>query len=165
MKIAIDIDDVLAAFTPYSHTFFGKELSKCDYWSVEEMDKILGKGWFSDKISKEVDFWKDIPILSNPETIDFEFEYYISSFPIERYDERVWWLIKNNFPSKYLIHSMDKLKVCKELEVEMLIDDKPETVRKFRENGLKALHFITPYAGFNPVGEYITDLKQVKNYI
>ena len=165
MRIAIDIDDVLAAFTPAAHNFFGKELEKCDYWSVPEMDEKLGKGWFSEKISKEVDFWKEIPILSSPDDIDFEFDYYISSFPIERYDERVWWLIKNGFPSKYLLHSMDKVKTCKELGVNLLIDDKPKTVSDLRENGIRALHFITPYAGFEPIGEFITNLKQVKDYL
>ena len=47
MKIALDVDDVLAAFVPHVHHHFGKTLEeKIDHWSVPLMNSRLGEGWF-----------------------------------------------------------------------------------------------------------------------
>jgi hypothetical protein len=163
MKIAIDVDDVLAAFTPHAHDFFGHELEVCDYWCPITMDGKFGTDWFNGKIAPIREFWDTLPLLSKPEDIDFDFECYISAFPFEMFESRWDWLQKHGFPNKPLICSFQKLAYCKENEIDTIIDDKPTTIKQFNEAGLKGIHFITPYAGFDPVGDcVITNLNQVK---
>lgn len=164
-KRALDVDDLLAAFTPHAHSFFGKQLeTKLDYWSVPHMDSVLGQGWFS-KIAPVKEFWETIPTLSAPSSIDFDFDYYISSFPQDMYDVRVEWLKKNGFPDKPLIVTNDKLNKCLQLGVGLIVDDKPEFMKTLQDSPVRGIHFITHYAGFEPVGKYVTSLSQVKQYL
>jgi len=165
MTVALDVDDVLAAFTPHVFRYFRQDIEECDYWCVKGMAKRFGKDWFTGKISKDMGFWKTLPVLSFPEYIDFEFDYYISSFPEWLYDEREWWLARNKFPEKPLIHTMNKVEKCKELGVDLLIDDKPQTITECKEAGINTLHFIPYYAGFKPIGKYITSLKHVNTWL
>ena len=165
LKVALDVDDVLAAFTPHAHTHYGKELIKLNYWCSDTMEEHFGKDWFV-PISQREEFWKTLPVLSDAKLIDFEFDYYISSFPIEMYDARIEWLMVNGFPNKELIVSSDKLKTCIELGVNVLIDDKPSTIESLNGSGVLGIHFINEYAGFMPVGDYIiTNLDQVKGIL
>lgn len=165
MKIALDVDDVIAAFTLHVHNYYSKPLeSKVDYWSVPKMDEILGVGWFKG-IAGVKDFWDTIPVLSCPSNIDFEISCYMSSFPQEMYESRVTWLRNNGFPKAPLIVCSDKLSKCLELGVNILIDDKPEMMRSLLNSPVRGIHFITHYAGFEPVGNYVTSLKQVKQYL
>lgn len=165
-KVALDVDDVLGAFTPHAHTFFDIPLEKCDYWCEKTMNAKFGmENWFTGHLKLLPEFWETLPVLSSPEDIDFEVAYYISAFDPKIKHYREDWLNKHGFPDAPLICSYDKVTTCKELGIDILVDDKPATIVKFREAGLQALHFITPYAGFEPIGDYITSLKQVKQYI
>lgn len=165
-RIALDVDDVLAAFTPHAHTFHGKELpNKLDYWSVPGMEERLGKGWFLDKLAQNNDFWKTIPVLSPATDIDFEIVCYISSFPIEMFHHRYKWLRDNGYPDAPLILASNKRDICTKLDIDILVDDKPETMKNLIGSGTRGIHFMTPYAGFEPVGEYITNLKQLKQWL
>lgn len=167
MKIAIDVDDVLAAFTPHSYTYLNIPLTgRIDYWSVPEMDRVLGKGWFSDKVSKDINFWKTLPILSKPEDIDFEITCYMTSFPIDMFALRYNWLREHGFPDAPLIIESKKVKRCVKMGIDVLIDDKPLTIFDTFTTPVKGVHFMTPYAGFAPVGDYvITNLNQVKTVL
>lgn len=160
--IALDIDDVLCRFTPHVHKYFNKELEKLDYWCPIVMNGKFGEGWFLGHIAPDEEFWATVPVLSLPEEIDFEFDYYISSFPREMYDVRMKWLKENKFPDKPLICSSNKLETCKELGVNVLVDDKAETIHHLLKNDILGIHFINEYAGFKPVGDFITNLNQVK---
>ncbi len=166
MKVAIDVDDVLAAFSPHAHTFFGLEIEKCDYWCDVTMTGKLGENWFTGKIEPVQEFWDTLPALSDPKDLDFDFECYISAFPVAMYESRRNWLLKHGFPDRPLICSMQKLEYCKENGIDTIVDDKPSTIKLFNENGLKGIHFITWYAGFDPVGpRVVTNLNQVKNHL
>jgi hypothetical protein len=167
IKIALDVDDVLAAFTPHAHDFH--EMPMCetlDYWCVPTMDARLGQGWFMEHIAPVHEFWRTIPRLSNPEDIDFEVAYYISAFPEDMHDIRLNWLREHGFPEAPLICCSDKLAKCIELGVDVLVDDKPATIEKLKGSPVKGIHFLPYYAGFAPVGEHvITNLNQIKNHI
>lgn len=164
MKIALDVDDVLAAFCLHTSNFYGIPLEKRDYWCVKTMDAYYGEGWFS-RIAPVREFWETIPVLSNPSDIDFEVECYMSAFPEEMYDIRVEWLRKNGFPNAPLVVTFDKLEKCLELGITHLVDDKPAMIQKLQDSPVKGIHFITEYAGFEPVGNHVTSLKQVKQYL
>jgi len=64
-----------------------------------------------------------------------------------------------------LICSFDKVETCKNLGVDLLIDDKPQTIMACHEAGIKTLHFIPSYSSFPTIGLGITNLNQVKSYI
>ena len=128
------------------------------------MDEILGKGWFA-TLAPNREFWDGLPVLSSPVNIDFEVACYMSSFPKEMYESRMNWLKRHGFPEAPLIVCSDKLSMCRELGVTTLIDDKPEMMEKLKGTEVRGIHFITHYAGFEPVGNYVTSLKQVKQYL
>jgi hypothetical protein len=164
--IALDVDDVLAAFTPHAHEFHGVPMEKCNYWSERVMDARLGTHWFSKHIAHVEDFWRSIPRLSNPEDIDFEFHYYISSFPVEMYEIRKQWLLDNGFPDKPLVAASNKLEKCQELGVNVMIDDKPATIQGMIGTSVKGIHFVNEYAAFEPVGDYVVNnLNEVKKFL
>lgn len=163
-KIALDVDDVLCKFTEHAHSYHGIKLKKCNYWCVDTMDVILGKGWFK-ALASEWTFWETLQPLSDPADIDFEVFCYISSFPEDMYHLRVNWLKQHGFPEAPLYIASNKLEKCLELGVDILVDDKPATIETLQKSPVKGIHFITPYAGFEPVGDYITNLNQVKNYL
>ncbi len=160
-RTALDIDDCIAAFTPHAHDFCGAEMGGCNYWSVEEMDSRLGKGWF-ESICKSSEFWKTIPVLNK---VDFDFHCYMTSSPDHKYEERLEWLKINGFPDKPLVITNDKVLNCIKMEIDLLIDDKIDNILKVREAGLLGLHYVPHYASFEPVGDFITDLKDVNEYV
>lgn len=167
MKIALDVDDMLAAFTPHAHAFHNIPMDeKVDYWCERTMDERLGQYWFSKHIAHVHEFWKTLPVLSNPKDINFEVNCYISSFPEEMFDLRQEWLRKNGFPEAPLYATSQKLLKCKELGITHLVDDRPQTIKQFEGSDTKAIHFINHYAGFEPVGPYVvTNLNQVINLL
>lgn len=163
MKIALDVDDVIAAFTPHAFEYLGKTLpDKIDYWSVEEMDRQLGKGWFHDILEHEEEFWTSLPALSDPKDIDFKVYCYMSAFPTKMFHTRYEWIKAQGFPDAPLILTMDKVNTCEHLGIDILVDDKPDTIRKLENSDTVGVHFITPYAGFEPEGIHITNLKEIQ---
>jgi hypothetical protein len=166
-KIALDVDDVLAAFTPHAHKFHNKEMAeKLDYWCPVTVQGILGEGWFLDHIAPNEEFWRTIPLLSDPKDIDFDVFCYMSSFPEDMFEARTAWLKKNGFPDAPLICTSKKKKTCSLLKITHLVDDKPHTIKELRGSSTKGIHFITPYCGFKPVGKrVINSLKEVKQYL
>lgn len=167
LKIALDIDDVLAAFTPHVHDFYGVPLNgKLDYWCPEATAERYGrKDWFTGPILPDTRFWDTMPVLNPATDIDFSVDCYISSFPPRHFFSRQEWLRRHGFPMAPLICSTDKLQVCLEHSVDVLVDDKPQMMRDLQNTPVTGIHFITPYAGFDPVGVYITNLRQVKNVL
>lgn len=161
IRIALDVDDVLAAFCKHVASFFNKPLIKQDYWCVQIMDEYYGKGWFH-KIAPIEEFWKTIPVLSDPKDINFPVHCYLSAFPEDMFNARVEWLRNHGFPDAPLICVSDKLQKCIELGITHLIDDKPATIQKLKDSPVQGIHFITDYAGFEPVGNFVTNLNQVR---
>lgn len=165
MKIALDVDDVIAAFTPHAFAWYGVSLKRTDYWSVPNMNELLGESWFA-KLTTQREFWETIPVLSPPDDIDFKVDYYISHFPKDMYIPRLNWLRSKGFPDAPIINSTNKRDTCESLGIDYLIDDKPQTITDLEGSPVTTgLHFITPYAGFNTVGRTIESLKEVSKII
>lgn len=164
MKIALDVDDVLAAFSEHIANYHGKTLIKQNYWCKDTMESYFSPTWFTD-VKDNPEFWDTLPVLSPAHEIDFEVACYISAFPEELRHIREAWLKKHGYPDRPLLCSYDKLPTCRAHGIDVLVDDKPATIEMLQGTEVKGLHFITPYAGFDPVGDYITSLTQVKNYI
>ena len=78
------------------------------------------------------------------------------------YHVREEWLKKKGFPPHPLIVTHDKLGACKELGVNVLVDDKPEMMRILEGTEVRGIHFIPEYAGFQPIGEHVYNLQNIK---
>lgn len=126
--IACDLDDVIFDFTGSYENRFHTKLS--DYWNCDynmsENLKIL---------QNEKDFWINMPIKSD---VPFEINYYVTarSIPLEWTQEAIQ---KNNLP-KAPIYSLpwneSKIKTLKELNVDIMLDDKFETYKECKQNNI-----------------------------
>lgn len=167
-KIACDVDDVLGAFYPTMCRTFNKPELQVDIW-----DGIDGGdcAWIAKEFPKLYDdlyFWNTISRLSNPESINFEIDHYITSIPAHLHDIREKWLVDNGFPKRPLICTLgNKVDTMKALGIDVLIDDKPATIKAVREVGMIGIQFVPPYmSNYNKNDAHtITHLSQVNNIL
>lgn len=160
LKVALDVDGIIADFYKACCDFFNEPHGKLDSWSVSWI-------FHNEHIINAIpEFWENMPVMPQAENgIDFEFDVYLSAYPPAMHDARKAWLIKNGFPDKPLIHSDDKVSFCKATGFDVLIDDKPATIREADIAGLKRIFYIgdlyvTGYcAELNP----ITNFSEIKN--
>lgn len=163
MLVGLDVDGVISNFYRSMCEKYGESYET-------KIDKYYGIPFIDDNfkyIIDDVDFWDNLHILNDPTNINFEFEYYITSLPPKMFDSRVKWLNKHGFPDKPVIVTEDKLNKCKELGVEILIDDKPTTIEQFNDDpDLHIIQFIPEYTKFKPITEYYTrDLNTIDELI
>lgn len=161
VSIGLDVDDVLAGFYPAMCEKYGKKLDQCDIWG-EDVSRFISKHWHKVKLDPE--FWKTLPVISSPESINFEFDYYISAFPPEMFEARQIWLKENGFPDKPLLCTSDKLSTCREYGVNVLVDDKGSTIEDVMCGGYILGIRFKPYYMIED-GQDIDDLSQVMKVI
>ena len=163
MKVALDVDDVIAAWYKAACEFCEVEFKKRDHWGKESQEFVL-PAW--NAIQGDEDFWTNLEPLN---TVDFEFDYYITSMPIHLIDNRIEWLKTHGFPQRPVHVGNDKVEIADRLGVDVLIDDKPENIRKWIESGRHAIHYIPPYSSVEPASSYFTynfgNIKTMLNYI
>ena len=156
--ICCDLDDCVFGFTEAYEKRFNVKLS--DYWSGDyNMASNL------DELKSDKDFWVNMPVKT---TIPFEVDYYVTarSIPIEWTQEAIQ---KNNLP-KAKIYSLkwneSKIDTLKSLNCSIMIDDKYQTFKECKKNGIFC-YLITSSANarYN-VGHHrinsISDLKFLK---
>lgn len=143
-KIACDVDDVLGECYPSLCRRFNRPELYVNIW-----DSKVDNAWVDAKFPElfdELDFWKNISRLSNPESINFEIDHYITSIPAHLHDIREQWLADNGFPKRPLVCTLgNKVDTMKALGIGVLIDDKPSTIKAVREAGLIGIQFVPPY--------------------
>lgn len=139
MKVGLDVDGVLANFELGMAKLFNKPHVTSYSYDTQWISDLLHK------VESDDEFWENLPLISHPEEITFEFDYYITSIPPEMKGARERWLKKNGFPDKPVIVSHSKLETMKELGVSVLIDDKVSTIEEVLADGLCAIHFLPPY--------------------
>ena len=138
IKIALDVDGILANFY----------LAVCQKFNqIHSLIKTFHIPWLKfNEISKDSNFWVRLPIISPPESIVFDIECYMTSIPEKMKYARKRWLLINEYPDKEVIVSNQKHVDCKLLGIDLLIDDKPETIRQFRDVSMFAIQFIPYYS-------------------
>lgn len=126
--VGLDVDGVIADFY----------LSTCDRYNVIPQTQY---SWFVDVINDnlleiidDTSFWDGLKVLNHPDKLTFDFDYYVTSIPPKQLKSRIEWLDKHGFPKKPVIVSEDKLTTCKELGITILIDDKPDTLKQFKDD-------------------------------
>lgn len=150
MRLALDIDDVLAGFVMGVHDAFGKRLSPHNQWNPRgDTGKLLldfdrGMSYrqqYLDKCEHNKDFWYGLEAIALPVDVPEFAVAYITASPKNMVDVRIEWLKKHGFPTLPVIHSKDKEFTMKRLHIDWLVDDKLETVQQVRKHGLRATHF------------------------
>lgn len=143
-KIACDVDDVLLQCYPAICKYNGVPERYIDIWDAEVENKWVGE--LFPNFFNELEFWKNIPKLSNPESINFEIDHYITSIPDFLHDIREKCLLDYGFPKRPVICTLgNKVDTMKALGMNVLIDDKLSTVKTVREAGFIGIQFIPPY--------------------
>ena len=161
LKIGLDVDDVLAGFYPAMCERYGKSVDVVDIWDGKKDCKWLKKAF--PEVVDDFDFWRTLPVITRPESINFSFDCYISAFPEQMYDARIIWLMNNGFPCKPLICSDDKLSICKEYGINVLIDDKKDTIDQVKECSILGIRY-RPYYMIED-GQDIDHINQVPEVI
>ena len=142
MKIALDVDGVLANFYGSVCKKYNQPMLVVNDFNLEWATQ---KMW--DEIYNDYDLWENLIVLSPPQAITFEFDYYITHIPEHLLESRIKWLRDNGYPEKPVIDSDDKLASMRRLGVDILIDDKPEIVKEVNKAGLLAIQYVPYYYG------------------
>lgn len=136
MKVALDIDGVLADFGPH---FF-------DYLGIE--DKTPAKFWddprFKDNmhlINHDAEFWLGIPPMVTPEELEFVPYAYVTAREIDTYITRTW-LKFNRFPDVHVETvgiGGSKVQFLKEINPDYYIDDAIHNYEELNSAGINTL--------------------------
>mgnify|MGYP001944385426 CR=1 FL=1 len=160
MKVALDCDGVISNFFFDMCQKYEKPYAKIDTWNID---------WISEKfheIENDHDFWANMSMLNHPSSLNFEFDYYISAFPIGMRKARQKWLDDNGYPKKPLIHAYDKLPIMRKFNVDVLIDDKPENCKQVQDAGLIAIRYQPYYFDYQDDCKYVAhSMIEVKNIL
>ncbi len=149
MKVALDVDGVLANFYGTFCERFSEPIERVSHWDSPVIVRHINK------IKDDHNFWANLWVLNGPDKIDFEFDYYITHVPEGVSEARKEWLIKNGFPDKPVIISGDKKNVALELGVKFLIDDKPSTMHDFKEHSdLVGIQYVPEYSDMPILGDH-----------
>lgn len=167
MRIALDLDDVLAAFYPAMCIEFNKPIEKCDIWDSENVNRWVFINHELIKDSRQ--FWSNLPLLSHPNDINFEVYCYITSSPKSMIVERESWIIRNGFPIAPVLHSDNKLETMNRLGIDLLVDDKLSTINNINSKGINKIGIqFKPYYMTEEIGDkskIITNINEVNKFI
>ena len=139
-KIALDVDGVIANFYLAVCRRFNHPYETVERWYLPWLTSKM-----FDEVARDNEFWRTLPVLNPPEAITFDFQCYMTAVPHDQLESRIQWLKDNGFPNKPVIVSHDKISDCKILGIDVLIDDKPDTILAAADAGIKAIRFVPQY--------------------
>lgn len=150
MKLALDIDGVIADFTGgicklahelgFSH--WPKSHDEVNNWSISSDFMVV-----FEQVMHQSDFWLGLEPL--PNTLDFKPFIYLTARPIAS-DITKEWLKTHNFPKADVITVSDpqeKLQILQAKDVDILIDDYYRTIDQINKSDCKTigLLYAAPY--------------------
>lgn len=158
MKVGLDVDGVIADFYLSACLKYNQPVTTNKRWEVDFIGDKMSE------IEKDNVLWGGLKVLNHPEKLTFEFDYYITAIPPAMTEIRREWIIKNGFPDRPIIVAEDKVKACLKHGIDVLIDDKPETLKQFRrEVDLTGIQYNPYYSDWPNYGDYVVDcLTKVK---
>lgn len=148
-KVGLDIDDVLSDFCPYYCQTFAMPTPK--FWNFDRQARERFESLIHDK-----DFWLNIPVKTNPDTIKFEPYCYITSRSIPK-DWTEEWLEKNGFaavPVYQVGIDGSKTEIALKSGIDIFIDDRFDNFIALNKVGLKTYLFDSPHNRRYDVGRY-----------
>lgn len=163
-SIAVDIDDVLAQFYPAMCKRFGTHIKQTNIWDPTKEASLVASNFHIIQNNKR--FWLSLEKESQPEDIDFPVTCYITSSPSLMRGFRKEWLEFWNFPQAPVISAQNKAQVMRQKDIDVLIDDKPATIRAVQASGLIGIQYVPSY--MNEIvegGNFIRHLSQVREVL
>jgi len=159
LKIGFDVDDVLFDFYPSFCKKYNIELKPCDIWSEEE------SGVTPEKLnSLDGEFWGSLNPIFNISEIEFEIDCYLTSFPKKYLMNRIENMLSHKLPVREFIccSSSEKLNYIIEKEIDIFVDDNPNTIKMIRDANTKCvpIQLLPPYS----TTELVKNVLVVKNY-
>lgn len=154
LKIAVDVDGVL--LDSYGHLMktLDKKMRMLDQWSDEEINKDF-------KLITDIPkWWEDIPKLTSPSAIDFDFECYLTAIPKRLRFQRRMNLMTEGFPNKPVVPCFDKIDYCLKNGINVLIDDKEETIIQARNFGINGI-LVKPYYYSEKYGKDLNPIRSI----
>lgn len=158
LKIALDVDGIIANFYLAMCKKYNKPYQLLDTWN--------GAEWITDKfsfIANDYKFWgKDIFNLNPPESLNFDFDLYLTHCPMSQ--ARAYWLGYNGFPKKDLVCTGEKIEYMIKNNIDILIDDKPDTIRKVLKAEKIAIQYFPEYMSQDFIDNCIIEFGDYDNY-
>lgn len=159
-KIAIDIDEVIAKWTP----------AWCQRWDIQEptswcFDRKIISRFDEMRDNGELDqFYLDLEVLTPVSEIPFEPFAYVTSRPVST-EITEQWLDKNGFPHRP-VHTVglynSKIDVLKEIGCDIFVDDRFENFVEINRAGICCYLFDAPHNQRYDVGyKRIKSLKEL----
>lgn len=146
-KVGLDIDGVLADFNKGISNKIGVDNFDPHHWN----DPIIGKIY--KEISKEKEFWLEMPPLLNGDDLEFEPSIYITSrgIPVEWTEE---WLDLHGFPKAKVIDvgKNSKIEAAIDSGIDYFIDDRYENFYDLNRNGICTFLMSAKYNKKHDVG-------------
>lgn len=166
MKIALDIDGVLAHFTKGFYKWFNEPFVAPAKWE----DEFIGANF--KKIADVPQFWLSLPVLSSPTDIDFELECYVTARPCSSHISYKW-LVEHGFPNRPVFtvgsngasHNT-KTDVIKDLGITHMVDDHLYHVVDINKNtDCTCFIYTQPHNAWANMEPRIDSLTELKNWL
>lgn len=144
-RIALDIDDVCAAFVPAYCKKVGIDVPNSWYLDYNFIPNI-------EKLHQDEEFWMNLEPLFNPTELKFEPAMYITARDEKLAEWTTKWLEKHNFPKAPVIFSRNKGATCKENNIQLFIDDSPKNFDEINQAGVACFLMDTIWNKYRDVG-------------
>lgn len=156
-RIGLDIDDVLADWIGTFCRLSGFEIPKNWYFGFpEKIKQLIDEGLNYSEVME------NLPVKTSPNSIPFEPVCYITNRGHTDVSVAEKWIAKNGFSQVPVIQTTDKIKACKDMNVEIFVDDKYDTFVALNNAGIKCYLFDAPWNQRYNVGYHrIKSLKEL----
>ena len=136
-RIGLDLDDVIANFTPSFCEEVGVPVPTSWYFGFPELVK---------QIKDYPAFMLNLPVKIKPEDIPFEPVCYITTRDNKHVEPWVAeaWLEKNGYPKVRVIQTDDKVAAAKEMNLDIFVDDSYSNFVKLNAAGVCCYLFDSP---------------------
>lgn len=161
-KIGLDVDGICAHFTKGFYEWFNQPFVAPTKWE----DEFISNNF--KKIVNVDEFWSNLPILSLPETIDYEVTCYITARPCGSHIS--WkWLVEHGFPDRPVFTvgpGQSKVKVINDLGLNFFVDDHADNMIDINKNtNCTCFLFTQPHNEWIHLEPRLNCLSELKQYI
>lgn len=147
IKVALDVDGCCLNWFKRVCEVYQRPY-RAEKWDVD----WIKEHW--SRIENNPACWVGLEALDYP---NFEFDLYLTSIPEKWIYARKANLFSLDFPNKPVIVSYDKINYCLDKGIDLLIDDRPDTVIEAQEKGLKCIQVYPHYAQYPTVGTWVVE--------
>lgn len=127
-KISWDVDGIIADYVKHAANRIGHTMKVETEFYLDWINPI------HDEIENDVEFWRTMPTMIQPEEILCYVHCYITSIRPYLKPHREFWIRNNGYQNREVYISEEKDKVINELDINIHVDDKLSTVIDITNN-------------------------------